>query len=157
MAELRNAGDSLELREQPPPEDEYCVDCASRGIGKRACFGARGTRECTLCGTCAVACDKDGLPLHEEVELCAHMRDPSQRFVSKSAGVTTGGTDRASGVSTEATQVRSDKPQSDGDGSACAGDTMRHGTNYMEFTVLDSSQAVRPKGPLPVGESEEDW
>ena len=35
-----------------------------------------------------------------------HMRDGSQRFTSKSAGVTTGGTDR-SGVSTEPTQVRS--------------------------------------------------
>ena len=57
MAELRNAGDSLELREMPPPENEACVDCAARGLARRACFGDRGTMECTLCGGCAVALD----------------------------------------------------------------------------------------------------
>ena len=32
----------------------------------------------------------------------------------------------------------------DGDGSACAGDAMRHGANYIEFTVLDPTPPVQP-------------
>eukprot|EP01043_Picozoa_sp_COSAG02_P033410 COSAG02_NODE_2278_length_9240_cov_2.311016_2_plen_1828_part_00 len=145
MTELRNVGDSVELREQPAPENEACIDCASRGIARRACFGERGTTDCSLCGLCAVAFGKDG-PLHGGVELCTHMRDGSQRFTSKSSGVTTGGTDR-SGVSTEPTQVRSNETGKAGDGSACAGEAMRHGVNYIEFTVLDPN----PPAQIQVG------
>ena len=69
MAELRNVGDSVELREQPVPASEACVDCAARGVAKRACYGERGTAECSVCGLCAVAVGSNG-PMHEGVELC---------------------------------------------------------------------------------------